>query len=41
MDEMSIIFSAFPAQLGLKLEPGKDTVDFIVIDSAGKTPTEN
>jgi uncharacterized protein (TIGR03435 family) len=41
MDEMSVIFSAFPAQLGLKLEPGKDVVDFIVIDSADKTPTEN
>ena len=41
MDEMSIIFSAFPSQLGLKLETGKDTVDFIVIDSADKTPTEN
>ena len=41
MDEMSIVFAAFPAQLGLKLEPGKDMVDFIVIDSANKTPTEN
>jgi len=41
MDEMSIIFSALPAQLGLKLEPGKDSVDFLVIDSADKTPTEN
>jgi uncharacterized protein (TIGR03435 family) len=41
MDEISIIFAAFPAQLGLKLEPGKDTVDFIVVDSADKTPTEN
>jgi uncharacterized protein (TIGR03435 family) len=41
MDEMSVIFAAFPAQLGLKLEPGKDTVDFIVIDSADKTSTEN
>ncbi len=39
MDEMSVIFSAFPSQLGLKLEPGKDTVDFIVVDSADKTAT--
>jgi uncharacterized protein (TIGR03435 family) len=41
VDEMSVIFSAFPSQLGLKLEPGKDTVEFIVVDSADKTPTEN
>ena len=41
VDEMRVIFSAFPSQLGLKLEPGKATVDFIVVDSADKTPTEN
>jgi uncharacterized protein (TIGR03435 family) len=41
IDEMSIIFSAFPAQLGLKLEPGKETVEFLVVDSADKVPTDN
>ena len=43
MDEMSVIFSfcLSVAGLGLKLEPGKDVVDFIVIDSVDKTPTEN
>jgi uncharacterized protein (TIGR03435 family) len=38
---MSIIFSAFPAQLGLRVEPGKDTVDFLVVDNANREPTEN
>jgi uncharacterized protein (TIGR03435 family) len=41
IDEMSVIFSAFPAQLGLKLEPGKEAVDFLVIDSANRLPSEN
>lgn len=41
LDEMSIIFSAFPAQLGIKLEPGKEMVDFIVVDAVNKVPTDN
>lgn len=40
-DVMSVLFSGFNDQLGLKLEPGKDTVNLVVIDSVNKTPTEN
>jgi uncharacterized protein (TIGR03435 family) len=35
------IFSALPAQLGLKLVPKKMAVDQVVIDYMEKTPTEN
>ena len=41
IDEMSVIFQARPAQLGLKLEPGKEPVDLLIIDSANRQPTEN
>jgi uncharacterized protein (TIGR03435 family) len=40
IDMISVIFNAFQSQLGLKLEAGKDTVDFLVIDAANKGPTE-
>jgi uncharacterized protein (TIGR03435 family) len=40
-DVMSVLFSGFNDQLGLKLEPGKETVDLVVIDSVNRTPTEN
>jgi uncharacterized protein (TIGR03435 family) len=35
------IFWALQDQLGLKLEPRKDPVDFLVIDHADKVPVEN
>jgi uncharacterized protein (TIGR03435 family) len=41
IDELSVIFSALPAQLGLKLEPGKEAVDFLVVDSANRVPNRN
>jgi uncharacterized protein (TIGR03435 family) len=40
-DVMSVLFSGFTDQLGLKLEPAKETVDLLVVDSINKTPTEN
>ena len=41
LDLMSILFTGFQDLLGLKLEPGRDKVDMLVIDHAEKTPTEN
>lgn len=35
------VFRALEQQLGLKLQKDKRTVDFLVIDSADKVPTEN
>jgi uncharacterized protein (TIGR03435 family) len=35
------IFEALEKQLGLKLEPSKGPVDFLVIDHIDRTPTEN
>jgi uncharacterized protein (TIGR03435 family) len=35
------LFSALQDQLGLKLEPRKDTMDFLVIDHADEMPTDN
>ena len=41
LDLMSILFTGLQDLLGLKLEPGKDTVEMLVIDHAEKTPTGN
>jgi uncharacterized protein (TIGR03435 family) len=41
MDSIAFIFSGFQTQLGLKLEAEKEAVDFLVIESANKTPTQN
>ena len=41
MDPVSILFAAMPAQLGLKLESCRATVDILVIDHAEKSPAEN
>jgi uncharacterized protein (TIGR03435 family) len=35
------IFAALPEQLGLKLEPRKVSLDVLIVDAAGKVPTEN
>ncbi len=35
------IFQAVKEQLGLKLQPGKSDVEFLVIDRVSRTPTEN
>jgi uncharacterized protein (TIGR03435 family) len=40
-DPLSLIFTAFQRQLGLKIVAGKDPVDFLVIDAASRTPTDN
>ncbi len=40
-DIRSVLFEGFNDQLGLKLEPGKEIIDFVVIDSINKAPTEN
>jgi uncharacterized protein (TIGR03435 family) len=41
LDPIAFIFSGFQKQLGLKLEAGKDRVDFLAIDSVNRTPTQN
>lgn len=35
------VITAVQEQLGLKLEPGKSQVDFLIVDRADKTPVEN
>ncbi len=40
-DEFRAIFTGFQSQLGLKIEPGKDSVEFLIIDSVNRVPTEN
>ena len=35
---MSVLFAGFNDQLGLKLVPGKEMVDLLVIDSVNRTP---
>ena len=34
-------FAAIQEQLGLRLEPGKASVEMLIVDHAGRTPTEN
>lgn len=41
IDVMSVLFNALQSQLGVKLDSKKATVNFLVIDHAEKTPTEN
>lgn len=41
IDPISMIMTAIPAQLGLKIESGKDTVRFVVVDAADKIPADN
>jgi uncharacterized protein (TIGR03435 family) len=41
VDVSTILFAGFNDQLGLKLEPGKELVDLVVIDAVNRTPTEN
>jgi uncharacterized protein (TIGR03435 family) len=41
MDAASAMMTALQEQMGLKLEGRKDWVDVLVIDHAGKMPTEN
>jgi uncharacterized protein (TIGR03435 family) len=40
-DPLSLIFTAFEHQLGLKLVAGKDEVEFLVIDAINQSPAEN
>lgn len=40
-DPLSLIFTAFQRQLGLKIVAGKDAVEFLVIDAANQTPADN
>ena len=41
IDATSVILTAIPQQLGLKVESGKDIVTVWVVDTASKTPAEN
>jgi uncharacterized protein (TIGR03435 family) len=40
-DPLSLIFTAFERQLGLKIVAGKDPVEFLIIDTINQTPAEN
>jgi uncharacterized protein (TIGR03435 family) len=40
-DPLSLIFTAFERQLGLKIVAGKDPVEFLVIDAINQTPVAN
>jgi uncharacterized protein (TIGR03435 family) len=40
-DPLSLIFTAFERQLGLKIVAGKDPVEFLVIDAINQSPSEN
>jgi uncharacterized protein (TIGR03435 family) len=40
-DPLSLIFTAFERQLGLKIVAGKDSVEFLVIDAINQSPAEN
>jgi uncharacterized protein (TIGR03435 family) len=41
LDAIAFIFAGFQTQLGLKLESGKENVDYLVIESVSRTPTQN
>jgi uncharacterized protein (TIGR03435 family) len=41
IDPLSMILTAIPLQLGLKVDAGKDTVRFRVVDAANRTPSSN
>jgi len=41
IDTISMILTAIPSQLGLKVDSGKDTVRFLVVDAVNRTPSEN
>lgn len=41
VDPLGIVQRALEEELGLKLEPKKVALDFLVVDRAAKTPTEN
>jgi uncharacterized protein (TIGR03435 family) len=40
-DIMSVLFAGFNDQLGLKLEPGKEMIDLVIIDTVNRAPTAN
>ncbi len=40
-DVMSVLFTGFQEQLGLKLEAGRGMVNLLILDSGNKSPTEN
>ncbi len=40
-DPVSFVVTAFQDQLGLRLEAGKEIVDFLVVDTLNRTPSEN
>jgi uncharacterized protein (TIGR03435 family) len=40
-DPLSLIFTAFERQLGLKIVAGKDPVEFLVIDAINQSPAAN
>jgi uncharacterized protein (TIGR03435 family) len=41
VDPITMILMAIPQQLGLKVESGKDSVRFLIVDAASRTPTPN
>jgi len=41
IDAISMILTALPGQLGLKVEAGKETVRFWIVEAANKVPTGN
>jgi len=41
MDVVGVMIRALQEQLGLKVEALKDSIDFLVVDHAEKTPTDN
>ena len=41
MDVVGVMIRALQEQLGLKVEARKDSIYFLVVDHAEKTPTDN